>query len=72
MSKRKRKLKMIKMKMKKTLVKLIKKGSLKRKVILVAADVIVSERVLNHFLSEKNTKRVMKAKNIYDVHKVFR
>ncbi len=60
------------MKMKKTLVKLIKNGSLKRKVLLLAVDVIVTERVLNHFLSEKNTKRVMKAKNIYDIHKVFR
>ena len=60
------------MKMKKTLIKLIKKGSLKRKVLLVAVDVVVTERVLNHFLSEKNTKRVMKAKNIYDVHNVFK
>lgn len=60
------------MKIKKKLAKLVRKGSLKRKVILVAADLLVTERVLHHFLSEKNTKRVMKAKNIYDARKIFK
>ena len=58
----KKMLKRERLKMKKTLIKLAKNGSIKRKVLFIAVDVIVTERVLHHFLSEKNTDRVMKAK----------
>ncbi len=57
------------MKMIKKIAKTAMKRSFKRKTVLLALDFVVTERMLNKFLSEKNTKMVMRVKKLRNLQK---